>query len=984
MNKKFTRVASLLCSLFALATLTVNAQSKLISFWDFNQSFPLNAKGTDSLGTRYSYANSPGYALHAFSGSTDSTNNTAPVYPAYTTSGTPTKSYILVGDYPKGKSYLENSSGGATYYDYSSNHNYFNLNHPYIAANDSALAGNVNDYVKLINPVQLDTVYMYLPTTGYENINLDFALSASSTKAAQFCIFSYSTNSGNTWKNLTKAMDTFNVSNVRYPDSLMLVNPITAASNWYPVQINFSSDASVNNNGNFVLRWVYAGSNVTGTSGNNRYDNFALSGDSVCPVFTTQPVNFVSCGNGATSFTVNVAGGSNLSYQWMINTGHGFGSLNNGGVYSGATTHVLAISNVSGLNGYQYECVVSSNCSNITSNFATLTVDPAMVVSVASFTNVTCTGKGAATAGVSGGTSPYTYLWNPGGLTTATVTGLSAGTYTLTLTDADGCSGTATANILSTGVSITITSFTNYECNLGTAVALAANGTPPYIYSWSNGQTTAAVSGLSAGTYTVAAIDSKFCSGSATVTISRVALIRDSISTSAAPTVIHYWDFNNTPPSGGAGGDSLGTATFPLPAEYSLLSKQNPQIIYTHPSADGILDNVSPSPTYCFYNDLPLLGNDSGGAATGNLGVRARNPSQGAYMYLYLPTTGYSNITLNYAISASSSKGANYNILSYSTNGGNTWKNLTKAMDTFNISGVYRPDTLQVINPITAASAWYPVSINFTSDPSVNNNAGFIVRWQYQGANAILTSGNDRYDNISLTGIPTGAGTEPCFGSAQVNATVGVKNGSAPYTYVWTPNVSSGSKASSLSAGTYMVNVEDAAGCSATSSITITQPLAISVVKDSVNGTGNCTSFAKILASGGTPPYTYLWNPGGGTTDSITKQCKGTYCCTITDNNGCPHTVCVDLIPTGVEDIYDNNNISVYPNPTNGKINVGGLTKGQTVELYNYLGQTISTLTVDNSIEQIDLAAQANGIYLIRVLNKDGSIVGQAKVAKSN
>ena len=227
-------------------------------------------------------------------------------------------------------------------------------------------------------------------------------------------------------------------------------------------------------------------------------------------------------------------------------------------------------------------------------------------------------------------------------------------------------------------------------------------------------------------------------------------------------TLIHYWDFNNTLPAGGNSGDSLGTSAYPLPAQYSLLSADNPRIVYSHPAAkqntplpctieDSILDNGSQG---SYINDLHVLGNDSSGVAAGNLYIRSRNPSENSFMYLYLPTTGYAHINVSYAISASSSKGAWYNVFSYSTNGGNTWKNLTRAMDTFNTGGIFHPDSLQMINPTTAISNWYPVYINFSSDSSINNNPNFVLRWEFEGTNSNGTSGNDRYDNIAVWSTP--------------------------------------------------------------------------------------------------------------------------------------------------------------------------------------------------------------------------------------
>lgn len=1055
MKNKFTKVTSLLCSLILLITASSNAQSKLISFWDFNQVRPLGG-GSDSLGTRFSYAN----PFVTFAGSTDSTNKTYPLFPSYSTNAPSTAMIVFAGHPLTGNSsYADNGgAGGSHYYDYSSNHNYFGNSTPYFSYSDST-GSAAQCYIKALNPAGDDTVYMYLPTTGYENIRLDFAVENSSTKGPNYQIFSYSTNGGTTYNKLTTAMDTFHVGGNSTPDTL-ITNTVTLAA-WQPKSINLTSDASVNNNANVVLRWIYAGPNTTGsTSGNDRYDNFALVGDSLCPVFTSQPITVTLCGGGGnTDFVVHVAGGTAVTYLWYLNTGSGFNSISNGGIYSGATTDSLILTGATTTeNGYQYECVVSNTgCGNITSSIGTLLVDPALTVSVTSFTDVTCFGNGSATASASGGSIPYTYLWTPGGQTTTTASNLSAGTYTITATDSLDCSATNSVTIGDNGIIITLSGIKNVECaTYGTATATASNGTAPYTYNWSDGESTSTATALTAGTYTITCQDMTSCSNTATVTISQVTPVRDSINGYGLPVTIHYWDFNRTPPGDGQGGDSLGNATNPLNAPYTALPAENPRIVYSHPLADGILDNLEPG---AYVNDLHILGNDTLGSADSNRAVRARNPSQNAYMYLYLPTNGYQNIQLNYALSASSTKGANYNVFSYSTNGGTTWKNLTSAMDTFNIGGVYRPDTLQAINPTTGASDWYPVNINFSSDPSVNNNPDFVVRWEYEGPNSILTSGNDRYDNISLSGNIT---TETCNGSSNYTAFAGVKDGVAPYTYSWTPNVSSTATATGLSAGSYTVSVTDAYGCSMSSSITVsqptqviasipstfsvtcnggsngeatasasggtspyyyswtsgqtsstingvsagtyvvtvtdnygctatastvvTQPAALTATHDSVADDGTCDGLAAVTPHGGTPPYTYLWSPYSQQTDTIKHQCARTYCCYITDAHGCTDYTCVTIVSTlGIGNVSNSTGINIYPDPNTGYFTVAGISAGQAVELYNYMGQNIETqyVTSQQSTMQFDISSRADGIYLVRILNKDGSLVTETKIVKT-
>ena len=137
----------------------------------------------------------------------------------------------------------------------------------------------------------------------------------------------------------------------------------------------------------------------------------------------------------------------------------------------------------------------------------------------------------------SGGSSPYTYLWSDfGSQTTQTATGLSAGNYTVNVTDNNGCSATASVTITQPSpLSASIYPPFNVSCNggnNGSASANANGGTQPYTYSWSNGQTAANASLLSAGTYTLTVSDSCGASSTATVNITQptpIVIVADSI-----------------------------------------------------------------------------------------------------------------------------------------------------------------------------------------------------------------------------------------------------------------------------------------------------------------------------------------------------------------------------------------------------------------------------------------------------------------------
>jgi len=130
---------------------------------------------------------------------------------------------------------------------------------------------------------------------------------------------------------------------------------------------------------------------------------------------------------------------------------------------------------------------------------------------------------GSATATASGGTGALTYNWAPLGGSAATTTPLAAGTYTVTVTDANLCTQTATAVISSTSaVTIDLNSITNVTCLGGTNGAInvsGASGATPYTYSWSNGNNTNNATNLVAGNYTVTVTDGTGCTTTAAYTV---------------------------------------------------------------------------------------------------------------------------------------------------------------------------------------------------------------------------------------------------------------------------------------------------------------------------------------------------------------------------------------------------------------------------------------------------------------------------------
>ena len=154
------------------------------------------------------------------------------------------------------------------------------------------------------------------------------------------------------------------------------------------------------------------------------------------------------------------------------------------------------------------------------------TPSAALAASVTSFSNVTCngSGNGSINISVSGGSTPYHYAWT-GGANTQNRTNLTPGTYTVTVTDNNGCTATAAASITQPNpLSIHIDSTTNLPCtggNTGAVRISVSGGTGAYSFHWSNNATTQNITGLNAGTYRVSVTDSAGCISIDSATVSR-------------------------------------------------------------------------------------------------------------------------------------------------------------------------------------------------------------------------------------------------------------------------------------------------------------------------------------------------------------------------------------------------------------------------------------------------------------------------------
>ncbi|MFD1551480.1 T9SS type A sorting domain-containing protein, partial [Putridiphycobacter roseus] len=185
---------------------------------------------------------------------------------------------------------------------------------------------------------------------------------------------------------------------------------------------------------------------------------------------------------------------------------------------NGGTTATL-----SGLVAGTYTVTIT-DANGCTETASAMVSEPAAIITTTNTNDVTCNAScdGAGMVNVSGGTAPYTYAWS-NGEANASLTGLCAGTYVVTITDANGCMAVDSITINEPTAISTLTSTTDVTCNGnndGTATVTVSGGSAPYTYAWSNGQSTATVVGLYPNvSYTVSITDANGCNTVDTVMV---------------------------------------------------------------------------------------------------------------------------------------------------------------------------------------------------------------------------------------------------------------------------------------------------------------------------------------------------------------------------------------------------------------------------------------------------------------------------------
>jgi gliding motility-associated-like protein len=649
----------------------------------------------------------------------------------------------------------------------------------------------------------------------------------------------------------------------------------------------------------------------------------------LAPVTLTQPTALiasvtasqnVSCGGGNDgSITVNISGGT-AGYQYSVN----------GGTFTAVSATPLVLSN---LTAGTYNIIIrdANNCSQTLTPIS-LTQPTAITFSLTSSQNLSCNGAndGQIVTSVTGGTSPYQYSVNGGSFASGsgTFTGLAAGTYSIVVRDANGCTQTLPTVTLTqpTAITFTLTSSQNITCNGtndGRIVTSVSGGTSPYQYSVNGGSFASGsgtFTGLTAGTYSIVVKDANGCTSTLpTITITEPTVLAISLTSSQNVSCNGGSDgqiitsvSGGTSPyqysvNGGAFASGSGTFTGLTAGTYNIIVRDANNCTQTLPTVTLTQPTAI---TFSLTSQTNILCN---GASTGQI---VTSVSGGVSPYQY---------SVNGSAFASGSgtftglTAGTYNIIVRDANG------CTQTLPAVTIT---QPVALTI-----SLTSSQNISCNGANDGQiVTSVSGGVSPYQYSVNGSAFASGSGTFTGLAsgnyviqvqdangcVSTLPSVNITEPavlaitlvsqtdvtgCFGNNNGSITVNVTGGTSGYDY----SINGGSFTagtptqvfSNLTAGTYNIVVRDSKGCLQTlPTVTIAQPagMTISLVSQTnLTCGGGSDGQIVVNVTGGTSPYQYSVNGGtftsGTATQTFTNLTGGTYSIVVKDANGCTQTL---------------------------------------------------------------------------------------------
>ncbi|MDB4534519.1 PKD domain-containing protein [Vicingaceae bacterium] len=516
---------------------------------------------------------------------------------------------------------------------------------------------------------------------------------------------------------------------------------------------------------------------------------------------------------------------------------------------------------------------------------------------------------------VTDGTAPYTYSWTSAPVqTTNPATGLAAGNYTVTVTDANLCPGTANITVFQPPALAPTAVKVDPSCNGftdGTATATGVNGTAGYSYSWNTApiQNTQTATGLAAGTYTCTVTDFHGCSETVNVTLI------DPAGMTLTPTMNPA---NCGLPDGDATVNVAG-GVGPFTYLWDDISAQTTQTASTIGAATYTVVVTDQGTAGCTADTTITVTTTAGITAFATLirdalctdsldGMAYATPVGGAPVYTYAWNDGAGVISTDSVLTA----GAGTYTLVITDGSGCTGDTTivigepTQIVASIPASndpscfGASNGDATATGIGGTVAGA-YTYSWN-TAPVQITQNATGLAAGTY-----IVTVSDDNLcmDTASITLIDGPQMTSTvvgdsvnCFGGNDGSANLTV-NGGTGFTFIWPVSGSAAEDPTGLDAGEHYVIINSAEGCTLNDTIMIFEPTQLITVLDSsfdasCNGFSDGTAFT--TTTGGTGTYSYSWTTAPAqTADDASFLAFGLYTLTVTDNNNCQTTTIANI-----------------------------------------------------------------------------------------
>ena len=586
-------------------------------------------------------------------------------------------------------------------------------------------------------------------------------------------------------------------------------------------------------------------------------------------ILSSVNTNILCHGDSTGSIDLSVTGGvSPYTYQWS--NGETTQDINN--LTEGTYTVIVTDSNGCTI----YDTIVLT--------------EPTDIIFSTTNTNILCHGDstGSIDLSVIGGVSPYTYQWS-NGETTQDINNLTEGTYSVIITDSNGCTVYDTIELTEPTEIILSSTNTNILCHgdsTGSIDLSVTGGVSPYTYQWSNGETTQDINNLTEGTYTVIVTDSNLCIDSLMINITQPdSIILSSVNTN----ILCHGDSTGSIDLSVTGGVSPYTYQWSngeTTQDINNLTEGTYTVIVTDSNGCTIYDTiVLTEPTDIIFSttntnilchgdstgsiDLSVIGGVSPYTyqwSNGETTQDINNLTEGTYSVIITDSNGctvYDTIELTEPTEIILSS-TNTNILCHGDSTGSIDLSVTGGVSPYTYQWS-NGETTQDINNLTEGT--YTVIVT-DSNLCIDS----------------LMINITQPDSIILSSVNTNI---LCHGDSTGSIDLSVTGGVSPYTYQWS-NGETTQDINNLTEGTYTVIVTDSNGCTIYDTIVLTEPqfpLSMSIVNDTICS-GDSNGFIDLTVNGGVNPYTYQWS-NGDTTQDISNLTEGTYTVIVTDSNGC-------------------------------------------------------------------------------------------------